>query len=249
MKKMLFALMMGCFAALPVCAATQTPEVENAPSPLAGRLEVGTRVTYFILQDDSSDSFLGSINQLNDEQDYIPYKLFADWMITPAIGVELTWDDLKAGAQTDEVDEHVDGDFELMGPVVTVFGRYKNKTIFTPFAGAGLSYMFGDFEETQWWAMGYSHESDWAALGYPDEARHNITRRIDVDDSLGWILTCGSDVRITPRLSANLYARYEYLEADATFVEKRGEVDVVNHESSSIPFSNFALGLGVKYVF
>ena len=244
MNKLLRAFMM-CGFAVAAFAATEQP----AEKHWSDRLELGTRVTYFMLQDDSSDSFLGSINQLDEKQDYIPYKVFADWMITPAIGVELTWDDIKANAQTDASDEHVDGDFKLTGPVVTVFGRYANQTIFTPFAGAGLSYMFGEFEEAKWWAMGYAHESDWAALGYPDEVRHGISRDIDPDDSIGFVLTGGSDIRITDRLSANLYARYEYIEADTDFVEKRGEVDVVNHDSQTIPFSNFAVGLGVKYSF
>ena len=222
---------------------------ESVETPWANHLELGTRVTYFMLQDDSSDSFLGSINQLDEKQDYIPYKVFADWMITPAIGVELTWDGIEADAQTAATDQHVDGDFTLTGPIATVFGRYVNETIFTPFAGVGLSYMFGDFEEAKWWALGYAHENDWAALGYPDTVRNNITRCIDVDDAVGLVFTCGSDIQITENVSANLYFRYIDIEADATFTEKRGDVDVVNHESNSIPFSHVALGLGVKYIF
>ena len=243
MKKLSFVIA-WCGLTLSALAAGESVE-----TPWANHLELGTRVTYFMLQDDSSDSFLGSINQLDEKQDYIPYKVFADWMITPAIGVELTWDGIKADAQTAASDEHIDGDFELAGPIITVFGRYVNETIFTPFAGAGLAYMFAEFNEAQWWAMGYAHESDWAALGYPDEVRNNITRCIDVDNAVGLVLTGGSDIWFTDYFSATFFVRYINLDTDATFTEKRGDVDIINHDSQSIPFSHFAFGLGVKYVF
>ncbi|HEY8241564.1 MAG TPA: hypothetical protein VIH35_08960, partial [Kiritimatiellia bacterium] len=61
----------------------------------------GTRITHFVLmEEDDSSGFLGSIDHLGDEQDYAPYKFYAQALFTDFVGVEVTWDRVAATATT-----------------------------------------------------------------------------------------------------------------------------------------------------
>jgi outer membrane protein W len=217
---------------------------------LADKLTLGTRTTYSILETSSSDSFLGTISKLEDREDYIPWKFFAAWQFNPKWGLELTWDQIAAETITKTADQHSDGEFEMIGPILSSVYRMDKHGRFAPHAQLGVAWMQGNFNPAHWWALGYEHESDWVLLGSTDQARNEITREIEVDDSLGLVAALGSRIEVTPRWSGDILLRYMYLESDATFTEKRaGRPIPGTGDSNTIPFSHLALGVGVAYAF
>lgn len=87
-------------------AATVYPSEDDSARFIQSHFRIGTRVTWFMLDDskrkvDMSDSYFGSITELRAIQNWIPpYKLYADIMINPYIGVEVTWDQIRADTIT-----------------------------------------------------------------------------------------------------------------------------------------------------
>jgi len=222
----------------------------TSTSFLAGHLELGTRITHFILVDeDDSSGFLGSIDHLGDEQDYIPYKLYADWLFCPYCGLELTWDHVGAIAKTSAADNHTDGKFVLDGPILTAIGRYPNSSVFQPYAGLGAAFYMTDFEAEDWWALGFASPQDFADLGSPSEPRNGKSRSIETDDTVGFVATAGTDIKITKNWSADIYARYTAVDVDAHFTLLTNGKVTEDKGTYTIPFDNYALGAGLKYVF
>ena len=244
-------LMAGLVTVTPLARvrAQETSAAAEESGPFAGHLELGTRITHFVLVDEDDDSFLGSIDHLGDEQDYLPYKLFADYLFNPYFGVELTYDRVEAVAKTSADDNHTDGNFVLDGPILTAFGRYPNDSICTPFAGAGVAYFQADFEAQDWWGLGYSSPADYASVGSPNEPRGGKTRELNPDDALGFVVTAGSAFKISEHWSADLYARYMTIETDVEFLIKQNGDVIDDNGTTTVPFDNFAFGAGVKYVF
>lgn len=217
---------------------------------LAGKLTLGTRLTYSILETSTSDSFLGTIAKLEDREDYIPWKLFAAWQFTPRWGLELTWDHVTAETITDTADHHSDGEFEVTGPILDSVFQLGKHGRFSPYAQLGVAWMLSDFNPAHWWALGYESKSDWVLLGSTDQARNDITRGIEVDDSLGLVAALGSRIAVSKRWSGDLLLRYMYLESDATFTQYRsGRPIPRTGDANTIPFSHLALGVGVAYAF
>lgn len=230
--------------------AQETSVQTETSSPVAGHLELGTRITHFVLVDeDDSNGFLGSIDHLGDEQDYIPYKVYADWLFCPYGGIELTWDHVGAIAKTSASDNHTDGKFVLDGPILTAFGRYPNASMFQPYAGLGAAFYMTDFEAEDWWAKGYSSPDDYASLGSPSEDRNGKSRSIQTDDTVGFVATAGTDIKITKNWSADLYFRYTAVDVDAHFTLLTNGKVTEDKGTYTIPFDNYTFGAGAKYVF
>jgi outer membrane protein W len=212
------------------------------------RLILGTRVTGFILEDAHSGSFLGSINELDAEQDFAPYKVFADYFFLDWLGVELTWDTVAAQTTT-AIDGHHDGSLEIAGPILTVVARWVSEYVWTPYAGVGVGLFSGDFTPETWWELAYSSKADWESLGSPHVPRNNRTRNFDVDDPVGLVLTAGTGLYLTEHWSMDFYVRYTDVEIDVDYtIQQKGAV-IDDRGTSSVPLSNFAAGVGVAYWF
>lgn len=218
---------------------------------LEDRLMLGTRLTpAVLLRPTSSDGFLGTIVKLNLQEDFVPWKLFAAYQFTPRWGVELTWDQVVADAVTRASDQHIDGDFELTGPILSAVYRLEKRGRFQPYGQVGFGWMKGNFDPARWWELGYDKESDWIMLGSPREPRNSITRDIRVDDAPAVVAAAGSRIEIARHWSGDVFLRGMYLETESQFTEMRKGKPIKGvGEVSSIPFSNVALGLGVAYTF
>lgn len=226
---------------------------------------IGTRITAYALLEDRKNTFLGSIDKLDAEQDLAPYKIFADWMFTPRYGMELTWDRLEAKTIT-TVDRHNDGNLILKGPILTAFihqpVEFNPHTLVRQIdfcAGAGVAYFLADFDHVGWWHYGFdggeSYEdwqraqqeyNAWVASGAPPDPNGGYTRTMTPDDAIGLVLTAACSTEIMDRLSLELYLRYTYVEVDDRFDRARGG-DVFATSTATFPMSNFAGGLGVKF--
>jgi hypothetical protein len=209
--------------------------------------ELGTRITYYkLIEDergaDGGETFLGQISNLDAEQDYAPYKLFADVMYNKYVGAEITWD--KVSAATINRGGSTDGDVTLMGPIFSLIGRYPNDTIFTPYAGIGVAFLSGSFDEVDWWHYGWASEADYVAAGSPATYRHKKSRRIVVDDVTAFPISMGCAIKVAGGWSADLYFRYMQADADAEFLENERVLG-----TGSFAMGNYAFGIGAKYVF
>ncbi len=204
-------------------------------SCLTDRVEVGTRVTYFKLEDDQKNaeatskaegSFYGSITELDAQQNYIPLKLFVDYKFTKYVGAEVTVDEIQADTIT-RSDGHNDGTVDMWGPIVSLFGRYPNSTRFIPYAGAGMVYFWSDFKEEESWKHGNGND-----------------QTFDLDDSTGWVAYGGVSAKVTGRWFADLYVRHMDIDVDGTHYNHGRNTGVF-----TFPMSNDAVGLGVRYIF
>jgi len=234
-----------CFAQSgDVSQESQTGDVSQ--DYLAGRLEIGTRMVHRVLTDaDSghkggtygSGTYLGTIYALEEDQNYLPFKPYVAYFFTSFLGVELAYDQIDA--ETKAIDlgsEHVktDGTVSLSGLTLSIIGRYENDTAFTPYAGIGLGFYSGDFDE----------DSDWAYT-----ASTGRSRVMDVDSAVGFLLTLGCKWSLTENWFVDGSMQYVAVDPDATFhaYESTG-VEYISMPGH-FPMDNLAFRLGVGYSF
>lgn len=230
---------------------------------ISGRLEIGTRLTVYRLIEDKKDSFLGSVDFLNAQQNYMPVKIFADWLISPEWGIELTWDQLNAETIT-SYDGHNDGNVVASGPIVTVFGRRsitvgsaEQKTTLVPSIGLGLAFLKTDFNHEDWWHHGFDGETwqeaqskyeQWRASGSPKWPNDGYRRNMSLDNTFAPVLTAGISAEFHKNFSADFYFRYMHLEIKDTYTRSRyGET--FRENTVELPLSNYTFGFGLRYAF
>lgn len=226
-------------------------------------VEVGTRITGYTLTKPRHEYFLGSINKFEAEQDYWPYKVFLALWFNSWLGVEGTWDKIRAKTVTD-YDDHTDGAVRASGPIITLQGRYVNNSIFTPYAGAGLTLYSSRFDADPVWHNGFgklyrerglpwsqavADYEAWVAAGSPEWPNDGYQREMELSKGIGFALLAGCQIQITDRVSADFMLRYVYLEVDVEYRTLRyGKLEMV-HDTTTFPLSHIAAGLGVRVAF
>ncbi len=225
-----------CSALLLARATTAEPDQEWWQG-----FELGTRVTWTYLTDnkrpvsattESMGSFYGSINQLDVHQDYLPLKVFVAYRFCPYGGLELSWDSLSVKTLT-RSDGHTDGDLNYWGPAFSVFVRYPWEHGLTPYAGAGLSYYFVNFDEDPQW-----HRPP----GRP------LVQTLDFDRTWGALVYAGIIWTFAEQWSADFHLRYTKVQ-DAVGTHWQGPDGRDYGGEPHIPLSNITTGLGVRYSF
>lgn len=237
------------FAATAALSLPRTASAEPVPArEWWQNFEIGTRSTYFWLRDyqrgaiqlpGNEGNYYGSINELKDVQDLWPYKIFVDYKFTPYWGLELTWDRIQAKTWT-QVDPtspigfggYTDGTLDLIGPELSVFARYPNDTLFTPYAGVGAVYYFASNTDDPTWAHPYG----------------DFYQSFAPNNTWGWVVYGGCDIKISGPWSADLLVRYTKVNVDGTHYQGFGSADGIGGEFT-FPLSNIAAGLGVRYSF
>lgn len=218
-----------------------------------GRLAVGTRATWFSLLDDKhslDDAFLGNLDQLEDDQDYAPYKLFAQYWFCAWGGLEVAWDQVAADVINEpEKGAAADGRVEMSGPIVSLMARWDNEYIYTPYVGLGAALWSASFDHAPWHEYGYASPEEYAAAPEPrNRPQDGKTREIKVDDAIGLSVTAGCEIYLTEHWSLDLHARYLDIAADAAYQLYIGDTPH-NRDEGSFPLEHVALGLGAKYTF
>ena len=221
------------------------------PDWVKDHLEIGTRVTYFMLHDDRRDwdwtyksQFFGSINNLDVNQQYLPVKLFVAYKFNPYWGLELTVEQLGVETWSRPPDgaSWTDGTINLLGPIASVFGRYPNATIFTPYAGVGAGYFFADFDADPGW----HHPA--SVKNYDPSYRQDFR----MDDALGWIGYVGLMVNLNDRWTIDFLVRYMQMDVDGDHMTSRdGGISYYTNERDhfTFPMNNISMGFGVRYGF
>lgn len=245
MKRMVVSAVLAacCTSVWAASPVAESKPVASDASALAG-WEIGTRVIYTELQNDKQGrgtqingdwggSYLGSLNYIDEEQDYVPSRLYVQYFFGEYLGAGLSYD--KIEAQTGERDRGGDpnndgpGDGIVggEGPLLYLVCRVPNKSIFVPFAEAGVAYYFSYFDENDW----------------SDGGR----RFMKTDDTAALVLAIGCDVKLTENLSINAYLR-TVENADIDIESWRRDADDPER-TGSFPLDYYGVGLGVKYAF
>ena len=163
----------------------QTKEAHKKyyPEYIQGHLEIGTRSTHYIFTDDTQGepwkgSFLGTLNEVHESQNYAPIKVFLQYKITPNFGIGTAYDQFKAATgSSPNGEEGGDGTFTLKGMYFYLLGTYPNESRFTPFVELGFVRYSSDFEEKDWWY-------------------DNGTRVINTESEVGSVFAIGCDIRL-----------------------------------------------------
>jgi len=238
--------------------------LKNTREYLRGRLEVGTRIISVSLIDDRKDTFLGSIDLLDVEQDYSPTKLYADWIFHPNFGIELTRGSVRASTVT-RYDGHSDGDIELSGMILGVFGRkeftiqtLRRDYVITPYAGLGMAFFSADFDHKGWWHNGFSGENlpedaeqayrEWILQGAPEWPNGGYQRTMSLDNTRGLVLFGGLSTEVTERVSVEFYIRRTDVDVDVKYTMS-SYGDVYRTTEATFPMDNMAYGFGIRYAF
>lgn len=212
------------------------PVAESGQAGAWRGFEIGTRLLHVELQDDErgvgtdtrDDNFLGTIDQLDLDDDLAPTRIYAQYFFSENIGVGVSYDAIEADA-TDE--EASDGLIQASGPILYLVGRYPNGSAFTPFAEVGVGFYSTSFDE----------EESWADDG-------EFRRYMKTDDAEAFVLALGCDYNINEAWSVNLYARVvEGLDFDAAHYNT--ENPSRPRQTGEFTLDYFGVGLGVKYAF
>jgi hypothetical protein len=238
--------------------ATWPGETTAAPQRawLRDRLTLGVRHTSFSLKttrqetyDEARSSyFLGSINELREDDDGFAPRPFLQFWPWRGLGVELTWD--RVGARTVTAgDGHSDGTFVASGPMLGLAARWPNTTRLTPYGGAGWCFFDASFDADAWWELSYPDEATWVALGRPAECRNERRRTIQTGDGDGSFWYVGGIIRLYERWNLDVQYRRVSLDTKATFTVRQGDTEVTEPLRGTIPLDHSAWSVGVSYTF
>lgn len=245
----------------PVVSATGTDDADEfEPMDLIrDRLELGLRVTYYQLTDGKNNDpdgdgnyFLGSINELEEEQS-TQLRPYARYFVIPYLGFELSMEEMSLITRKWTSTYDTDGIIKVDGPAFSLVGRYPNESRFTPYGQLGFFLAKGDFDYAEWWHNGFPEYGqaflDWQAMGSPPWPNNGYQRNIDISDETGTFWAGGCSIKLMDHLSLDVQARYMMLDVDAHYTLSFGGVVRDDRGYYSFPLDNWAYQMGVKYVF
>lgn len=198
-----------------------------APAALPSRWELGTRITYYDFRTNRKGekfkgSFLGSLYEIKEDQDYSPTKVFAQYFFTPFLGVGAAYEHVEAytwdGGGTD-------GTVELDGALLYAVGRLPDYDLVRPFAEIGVAFFSASFD----------YDPEWY-----DDGIHIM----DLEDSFGITLALGADLLLSDRWVINGIVRYTTAAVDATVYTTD-----IKTEDGTFEMDHFSIGLGLKAAF
>ncbi len=204
--------------------------VEPETTGESGSWMIGTRIIHFELQDDTrgtkfNNSFMGSITEIKDEQDYTPDKVFVQYRIVKSpVWVGITYDHVRAETQDEG---GTDGSVDIGGWIPYVQGRWENETIAVPYIELGFAFYRVRFEESEGW----SNDGDrYVALDH---------------DVMGMEIAGGVSLQVYEGLSVDLYARYMDIDDinGTYYIGGNPDGDAV------YTMSYIGYGIGVQYQF
>jgi hypothetical protein len=226
------------------------------------RIQVGFRISHKALLNPSSESFIGSVNELSEQQHYLPPQLFLSVLLNRHLGIELSHDQIEAKTITSD-DDHTDGVLNLRGPTLQVFGNYPfmmqvaGNSLRTDLrAGFGIALLRGTFEDEPWWRHGFPGPpdesqqlyADWLAAGAPEWPNNGLQRHMSIEDDVTWFLAGSIQTRFYDRLSAELRLQYMPLQSDAT-VDLSFGGEPYQRRHGSFDLDTLSIGIGILYTF
>ena len=219
-------------------APGETVFAQKTKEVLVNKVQVGTRVTMFELKDKErplNNRYLGSINKLDEDQDYAPIKAFLKYWPVDWAAVGVSYDKIRAETLTDEPGKpsYTDGTLQLDGPIYSLTFALPNKTPVTPYVELGWMDVSGSFDGNSSWSN--AHGID----GY----QTLVIRKSDGGATWG----VGCDIQIKGGWACNLL----YREIDAEMTVDQVIMGSINEANSNRKFdlSSRFFGGGVSYRF
>lgn len=205
---------------------------------IVDHLEIGLRISHFSFKEPSERTYDADGNlaggytagistyDMEEEQHYFPLP-YLRYNFLPYVGLQFGWENIEGKTITLDTDAHSDGNVVLSGPSLMLYGRYPIEEMFAPYAGIGMVFFSGNFDE----------ESGWHADGL---------RNMTADDCTGTLLTLGSSITVYENLEADVSFSYLKAESDGTYW-MRG--DAQPRATWTFPCDSWLFQVGVKYAF
>jgi len=212
--------------------ADDSSPVEIQPADSGYFIEVGTRILYVELLDDSQgttekDSFIGSITGLDADQDYSPTRPYVQVMVPRKnfnAGVGLSYDHMTVATVDDGGG---DGDIDMEGLHLYLVVACTKHEFLSPYGEIGIAFYDNSFDP----------HADWSDNG---------NRAFNLDDSTAPYFAAGCALKINEDWAVDFYLRYVDVDVDGKFIFKP---DGREPEPFTFTLEHLAYGLGVKYVF
>jgi opacity protein-like surface antigen len=228
---------------------------------------LGLRSTYFHMTQNTGH-FVGAVNDLPEEQNFLPIKPLVQINLSKYLAFELGYDRFKAGTLNSPftVDgvtyaEHDprfnDGNITWAPFMLALQFRWPHfHKNFVPYVLGGLSYTKTSWERKDWYYYGFPWPwvyDDWVNQGKrPEDYPNGGYRRIYAveDHTIGALLGLGVDYFIWKNIALNLDWRYHWAKANFTYsLAYDGGQTVVHTEQRSFFLDSWIIGLGLKYFF
>lgn len=209
-------------------------EMEEGQPWWEDRVEIGTRITKYELTDTERNTFLGSINELKEDQNYNPIKFYADVWPVKWVGVGVSYETISAETWTtgeSGQEGYSDGTFTVDGPILSLLVALPNRTRFTPFAEVGKMFMSSSVDVN----------SDWAnAHGIQDYQSFEIT-----DEEGGDVWGIGCSIQLTRNIEMDVI----YRQIEASVKVDHVLLGHIQQQNCEFPLDSDWFGAGVKYRF
>ncbi|MGF1529848.1 MAG: hypothetical protein ACFCU4_00620 [Puniceicoccaceae bacterium] len=210
---------------------------------IADRLHIGTRILAFSLLESQRgdkregkfprESFLGSLTNLEEEQNYAPIYFFLQYDIYPWWGFGISYD--RREIRTDDWKSNDggqggDGNFISSGPILYTSLQYHNESRYTPYGEIGFALYSNKFEPLASWSEGG-------------------IRQFVVEDDVGFYLAGGVTIEIIKHLSLDLHLRYVNSGIKTEYYFMDIERQRRPQEVSTFPIDYIGYGIGIKATF
>ena len=260
-----FSVLLAVFATATIADVPAAPAARTVPlrtesfydTWLKDRLSIGLGFSYATLTDSerpkdaqNNRTFIGFVWKLEDT-DQIGVLPELRYWAADHLRLVLALDRVSARTRNYNAEKHSDGVADLWGPQLLVEGVYPlcDETVFLH-AGVGVVYDFADFNEVNWWKLGYSSKADWEYLGRPSKSRQDYHREIRVDDDFGWTIAAGVSWRPAPRFELDVSLRHTWINPDCQFgFFHGGSYGFENQLDGDFDFDHLTIALTGSYVF
>lgn len=222
---------------------------------LRRRLEIGTRMTWFSLSEDTRPAdpeltYIGDLNRLEDEQDNSIFKLFVAVNLHRYVAVELTSDTVAARPYNfSNMDS--DGLLEMSGPILMLNLRYPllNDRLM-PYVGIGYAWMDASWENSGWWGQGWEDREAYEAAGSTGYDPRDIRRYMEVESDNATVFSLGCVYQFHDLVAVDVLMRWMDLSSNALFYRTvEGDLDWPRTKTGAFVMDHVAYGLGVRYCF
>lgn len=207
------------------------------------RLHIGTRVMAFsLLEKEAGDkqegkfpssSFLGSLTNLEEVQNYAPIYLYVQYDILPWWGVGISYDEKEIETddwKSNDGGQGGDGNFISKGPVIYTAVQYPNASRWTPYGEVGFVLYSNEFDPLPSWAEGGK-------------------RQFVVEDDVGTYFAGGVTVKLFEHVSLDLHVRYVRAGIFTEFYFQDPERLGEPQEVGNFPLDHIGYGVGIKATF